>query len=1105
MQIETGNLDTIPRLYWASFRQAYPGDEHLHLACHAAFPIALTTDLLYKIWLNFRKTTTTEDPLELLSTVSDLLHSDLFREVGRDMYEMQADIRELLISTLQTSEAFGEARVFELARFLRDYLQYNPEKIPTLAFKEAQSWLVASYLEPEKAAKLILDLLQQEEENPDAGIKIDYFLSWAKERNKLNQVSGSAGDALLTAEQMVLGIRQYKAGDLEGALERLKPFLGLLTEGEEKIGKGFKTKIPTEVWNALQLDVPKANKGRDSELVLQLIENERQERGGYLDLGHCELSEIPKELSTFEWLEVLILSENENLKDLNPLSKLSNLRKLHISNTLVNDLTPLRLLSKLTFLDISKTYVKDLKPLASLTSLYSLNISNTKVNDLIPLVSLTNLTLLNLSNTEVSDLRPIKQLIFNGIPVQQKWTSNPNGIIVEGCPLIYPPIEIVQNDLPTVLEFFNKIDETHQLNEVRVFLLGEGGTGKTRLIKQLLQQNSDQKGSQTEGIRITKQRFKHQGQDLLVHFWDFGGQEIMHATHQFFLTKRCLYILVLDSRNVEKTEYWLNYIESFGGTSPVIVVLDRDKNPTFNVNRNFISKKYPRIQDFYELPNDETGFNELKEDLLKHFWNMELREYTLPKSWANTKMALEEMQEDFIGYSQYQKICWEKDVKDEASQKVLLELLNDLGVVINYENLRWFDTQVLNPHWLTNAVYRIINSPILTQSNGRFNINDLDAIINDEYYREESPENWENISKSWKLEQKFKKFPEEKFLFIVAMMRQFEILFQLDNFHYLVPALLPDEEQSQSFSEENEVIFFMIEYRDFLPATIIPRLMVKLHKYIYQEQCWKTGMVLEEKTLFYSIAKIVMDKEGRKINIEVKGERNRDFLSVIRETIKEINSIYQNLNVIEWVPLPSEYKSKPVLVKYMELQGHERAHQKQFFSGELQESFQVSTLLNKIEKPEIRKGLRPCHIFISYAQQDQKFKEKLLEHLSPLFRLNRVSLWDDNCIDAGEEWLNEIYENLEKAHVVLCLISGSFINSDFCYSKELTQALEAHDLGKKVVVPIRIKEVNWDNLKISQLQSFPKNKWVRNLSDHKSWTDIAKGIEVAIDKITRRN
>lgn len=290
---------------------------------------------------------------------------------------------------------------------------------------------------------------------------------------------------------------------------------------------------------------------------------------------------------------------------------------------------------------------------------------------------------------------------------------------------------------------------------------------------------------------------------------------------------------------------------------------------------------------------------------------------------------------------------------------------------------------------------------------------------------------------------------------------------------------------------------------DFLPTSIIPRLMVKLHKYIYNDQVWKTGMVLEEKLLFHSIANIVLDRESKKINIEIKGNRNRDFLTVIRETLKEINATYQDLAVTEWIPLPELYKGEQLLVDYLELLGYEEAGQEQYFSGKLRKAFPVSELLNGIEKPESRKASGSCQIFVSYSHKDEDYKEKLLEHLMPLVRLNKATLWDDTSIDAGEEWRAKIFENLDKADIVLCLISSSFIASEFCYTEELAHALAVHDKGTKTVIPIRVQEVNWDKLKIAKIQGLPANKWMSDITDNKSWTEISKGIEEAIDRIKK--
>ena len=113
--------------------------------------------------------------------------------------------------------------------------------------------------------------------------------------------------------------------------------------------------------------------------------------------------------------------------------------------------------------------------------------------------------------------------------------------------------------------------------------------------------------------------------------------------------------------------------------------------------------------------------------------------YHLPVHWHSAKRAFEEMEEDYISYEQFREKCRVHDITEEKEQNILLEYLNDLGIVLHYEKLRLHDTQVLNPLWLTNGVYRIINSPIVAEQNYRFSIHQLNDIINDERYQPENP------------------------------------------------------------------------------------------------------------------------------------------------------------------------------------------------------------------------------------------------------------------------------------------------------------------------------------------------------------------------------
>ena len=116
------------------------------------------------------------------------------------------------------------------------------------------------------------------------------------------------------------------------------------------------------------------------------------------------------------------------------------------------------------------------------------------------------------------------------------------------------------------------------LNEVKLILLGRGGVGKTSLVNRLVRDEFDPDSAKTEGIQITQWPVTVEDETVRLHVWDFGGQEIMHATHQFFLTERSFYLVVLSGREGSEdadAEYWLKLVASFGGDSPVFVVLNK--------------------------------------------------------------------------------------------------------------------------------------------------------------------------------------------------------------------------------------------------------------------------------------------------------------------------------------------------------------------------------------------------------------------------------------------------------------------------------------------------------------------------------------------------
>lgn len=115
-------------------------------------------------------------------------------------------------------------------------------------------------------------------------------------------------------------------------------------------------------------------------------------------------------------------------------------------------------------------------------------------------------------------------------------------------------------------------------------------------------------------------------------------------------------------------------------------------------------------------------------------------------------------------------------------------------------------------------------------------------------------------------------------------------------------------------------------------------------------------------------------------------------------------------------------------------------------------------------------------VFCSYSHRDQDLKKLLEEHLSPLMRADRITVfWSDDELSAGSEFLPAIMEALEDADVVLLLLSSSYCLSDFCWNIEMRRAIERRDLGKARVVPILLRAMHWNIPPINRLTIVPRD------------------------------
>src|SRR6476660_9883118 len=92
---------------------------------------------------------------------------------------------------------------------------------------------------------------------------------------------------------------------------------------------------------------------------------------------------------------------------------------------------------------------------------------------------------------------------------------------------------------------------------------------------------------------------------------------------------------------------------------------------------------------------------------------------------------------------------------------------------------------------------------------------------------------------------------------------------------------------------------------------------------------------------------------------------------------------------------------------------------------------------------------------------------------------------------------------LERAAIILLLISADFIASDYCWDKEVKRALERHTAKQATVIPVLLRSCDWKGGPFEKLQGLPTDmKPVTAWRDRAAaWTDVASGIRAIAERL----
>ena len=139
-------------------------------------------------------------------------------------------------------------------------------------------------------------------------------------------------------------------------------------------------------------------------------------------------------------------------------------------------------------------------------------------------------------------------------------------------------------------------------------------------------------------------------------------------------------------------------------------------------------------------------------------------------------------------------------------------------------------------------------------------------------------------------------------------------------------------------------------------------------------------------------------------------------------------------------------------------------------------------------------------MFCSYSHKDEVLRAELDTHLKLLQRQSVIDLWHDRRIPPGGEWERQIHEELERADMILLLVSSDFVASDYCYDIEVNRAMARHDAGEARVIPVVVRDVDWHSAPFAKCNPLPKEgkavaKGGRGkLARDSAWRNVAEGI-----------
>ena len=454
------------------------------------------------------------------------------------------------------------------------------------------------------------------------------------------------------------------------------------------------------------------------------------------------------------------------------------------------------------------------------------------------------------------------------------------------------PNFIVQGSVAAQLQYLSSVEFAY-FGETRILYLGEASAGKTSLIHCLNDEEINTNEAATPRVEIrTRKLFHSNGKIMRVHDWDFGGQVLMHAMHQFFLSENVVYVIVADMRREESVEYWLEYARVFGRGAPTLVLLNKvdllphGEQTPLKFDPEAVKRRYPFVIDFIKISCAErTNLDEVRELIDQLCWRQQVLSGETPKSWFEVKELVQAENQDHISFDKFIELCSQCQLP-ETDVNPTISALTQLGAALYYPEIG--AKVVLNPEWMTKAIYYAINA---AETAGLKYL---------------TPNSLANLYHQAHQEQKLDlSVDKADAKFLLRLMQQFELAF-IDRTHpgsYYLPMVAPVAVPTGAYYFGFGGYFrFRLE---FLPPALFYRFITRCGAEVISGKLWRMGAQLLGAG---AIVQVEYQQRNNCILLRTRPGENGDFIETLRTRLYEL--------------LGESYKEIDYQVEYHRADGH---------------------------------------------------------------------------------------------------------------------------------------------------------------------------------------